>query len=332
MQEINPFTITQVLRELGPSADPKKLAERIKQIDLGLTPEDELQVILFWLGRCSVCHKLENVPFVSKGKAQVRVPDLLAVFDVVNSNFRTAIEVKTSRHSTLHWSAKYLESLLRYQEITGMPVLIAWKHPQLELWTLNDIAVFERTQHAYKLTLERAFKENLMGILAGDVCYQLMDGVGLHITFQKEKLIEKEVSSDTETWQARITDAYFTDGKGIKYTETPPGIFHLFLASPFVSNTEENSEMIFHSFVINSQSQTAGDIQFLHHVFPILLFFLDKNEDKIEWRNVSKKVSLPFNGEELKTYLETSIGVFTKYELLQRPQTLPKWLNLSKKE
>jgi Holliday junction resolvase len=332
MQEINPFTITQVLKELRSSDDPRKLAERIKQIDLGFTAEDELQAILVWLGRCSVCHKLENVAFVSKGKAQVGVPDVLAVFDVVNSNFCTVIEIKTSIKSTLHWSAKYVEGFLRYQEITGIPVLIAWKHPQLGIWTINDIAVFERTQNAYKLTLERAFKENLMGILAGDVCYQLVDGVGLHITYQKEKLIEKEVSSGTETWQVRITDAYFTDGKGIKYTETPPGIFPLFLASPFISNTEENSEMIFHSFVINSQSQSAGDIQFLHNVFPIFLFFSHKNGNKVEWRDIIKKGILPLNGEELKTALETSVGVFSKYEIQQKPQTLPKWLNLSKKE
>jgi Holliday junction resolvase len=324
--DINAFTITEVLRTFGATATPGELAKRVRQIDLGLSAEDEFMGIVSWLGRCSICHKLDNVGFRSPAYDDIVVPDLLVVFDVAGSQIPTAIEVKSSKKQVLSWKPEYYEGLLRYSSLTGIPVLLAWKHPSYSVWTLTDLHVFEKARKNFRLTTNNAFRENLLAPLAGDVAYQLMDGVGLRIEASKEELVEKDPSTADETWKLRITKAEFTDGAGNSHNHIPPGIWPLFLASDFSNSENHSASMIQFSFTYQSPSEAENNIQFLHRALPILVSFRFASGTRIEWRSFLQSGGLQYSGIDLRHALRSSFGVFTRYVFAQRPHTVPSFV------
>lgn len=133
------WTISEALQELGLGVDSKTLADRIRRLQAGLPSEDEFSVLLTWLGRCRLVHKLDQLQSPRDSRARLRVPDLLAVFDYRGSELPVLIEVKTSAPdiNTLSWAESYRDSLVRYAEMLKLPLLVAWKCGSM--WTLTDV-------------------------------------------------------------------------------------------------------------------------------------------------------------------------------------------------
>ena len=52
--------IQEVLSELGWDADPKKISENVRRLDLGLPAEDQFTAICIWLGKARLVHKLDQ--------------------------------------------------------------------------------------------------------------------------------------------------------------------------------------------------------------------------------------------------------------------------------
>ena len=328
---LNIFTLANVLRQLDPSASPTEIIKRLSQIDLGLSAEDEFQCIAVWLGKCLMCHKLEEVPFVSSDFQPVRVPDVVAVFSVENRTIPVAVEVKSTSSRKLSWKNAYYEELSRYGFLTGLPVLVAWKHADLGIWTLTDISAFCIAKKNRILSTSEAFRENLLGVLAGDVLYQLIDGVGLHIEALKKELLRSDTEDNSQTWKLVITKAWFTDGNDREYRRTPPGIWPLFLASHLTTNTEVTSEMVRQHFVVDSSDEESKNTQWLHRALPLIMHFTEGDPAKILWRQKLLHNDLPTNGGRLKDALRGSFGVFSKYVLEQQPVTLPPYLEFIKR-
>jgi hypothetical protein len=130
--------IQDVLAELGWSADPAEVARSVRRLDIGLPAEDEFSVVCAWLGNCELLHKLDQqqVPVASRAKFQV--PDLLARFKTQTNSVPVLIEVKSKQGNTLSFQPDYLERLIKYSELVGMPLLIAWKYHSL--WMLFELA------------------------------------------------------------------------------------------------------------------------------------------------------------------------------------------------
>lgn len=317
--EINPFTLQQVFSELGVLAEPEDVAKKIKEIDLGIKPEDEFQSIITWLGNCLICHKIENIPYISNKSEECGVPDLLAVLENDNGKSTFAIEIKSTNKKQLSWSKKYYNKLVKYQENTGLQILVAWKHRSLGLWTLSDLSEFKIKKDNWKLSQEAAFKQNLLGILAGDCIYQLKNGVGLHIEIKKKGLISK--NSRSEKWNAVVAKAFFRDGNGLKIKKSPPGIFQLFLSSNFECKQRIEKDTIYLEYTISDQNQ----IQWLHQCLPILLKFPD-NKVSINWREQFNKKGFPYNGTFFKKALNDQLKTFTHCIIKQLPQATPKGL------
>jgi hypothetical protein len=78
---------------------PEAVLARLQQLQHGLDPENELALILSWLGNCRLVHKLgqEQLPLDSPG--EYRVPDLLAAFEHNGKIVPVLIEVKTTEPS-----------------------------------------------------------------------------------------------------------------------------------------------------------------------------------------------------------------------------------------
>src|SRR5262245_61025507 len=116
MDENDPlyWLMAEALQQLGLSADPKAFADRVRRLDLGLSAEDEFSVLLTWLGRCRLVHKLDQLQRPSDSRTRWFVPDLLAVFDYCGTDLPTLIEVKTTlfNKNTLSWSVAYRERIV----------------------------------------------------------------------------------------------------------------------------------------------------------------------------------------------------------------------------
>lgn len=206
--------IHEALTQLGWEADPKKIADRVSRLNIGLPREDEFSIVCTWLGRCELIHKLDQKQTPSKSVSHYQVPDLFASFRYENTTIQVLIEVKTSKENTLSFRPDYLLRLKNYAELLHLPILIAWKH--LGIWVLFDICHLKKATQNFNINFEAAIRENLLGVLAGDFAYSLSVGAGVHFRFRKDELISETKKDDIteQQWNAIIEDVWFTDGEG----------------------------------------------------------------------------------------------------------------------
>src|SRR6266498_2023257 len=175
----------------------EKAIERFKALERGLPAEDEFVTLINWLGKCELIHKLDQEQTPLSSRDQYQVPDFFAVFNVNERKIPVLIEVKSTKNTNLKWSEKYFEKFKRYANLLNLPLLIAWKctfnESDFAYWTLFDSSAFEKPYKSYKISLQIASRENLLGQLAGEFALAIEAGVGLHLNL---KLI-----GDINDWQ-----------------------------------------------------------------------------------------------------------------------------------
>lgn len=212
-----PYLIQQALQELGRDASPQTIAEKVKRLEIGLPAEDELAVLLRWLGRCQLVHKLDQS--VPPANDVYRIPDLLAVFEYRGRPVPVLIEVKACEDNTISWRPDYYSAMRNYAGTLNLPLLIAWRH--LTFWVLFDVRHFTKASTNFNIQFSDAMKQTLMSVLAGDFSYSFAVGSGMHINMRK--------LADTEDgFEAIIEECYLTNGAGERLTEAP-GVLPLFL-------------------------------------------------------------------------------------------------------
>lgn len=196
------------------------LADRVRRLAHGLPAEDELSVILSWLGNCLLIHKLDQMQIPPASKGQYRVPDLLAIFEHQGRVIPVLIEVKKSRKHSISWRPDFFEGLRRYGQVLNLPVLVAWKVSTLGAWLLVDLDRFQQLEKNHKLTLATAMKANLLGLLGGDFTVTFQPGLGMYLHLKKVETVSKEVHGDQTHEQVvlRVTDAYFLTPEGGRIT------------------------------------------------------------------------------------------------------------------
>jgi hypothetical protein len=226
---------------------PEAVLERVEQLQRGLEPENEFALILSWLGRCRLVHKLGQEQLPLNSSDSYRVPDLLAVFEYNGNPIPVLIEVKTTEPSdpaslefgTLRLNQKYLA----YAALLGIPMLIAWRHRGF--WTLFEMRHAQLAVVNYKIDFDDALKENLLGMLAGDFSYRLAPGTRFRMR------IHKLTQPDPETgdFRGKVLDAQFANPSG----EPIPNIRHLWSLFMFWENevelVDEGSDVV-QSFVV----------------------------------------------------------------------------------
>src|SRR5262245_32471512 len=101
------FLLAEAVRQLAPGASARDIVNRVRRLQIGLPAEDEFSVLLTWLGRCRLVHKLDQLQSPRESRERWCVPDLLAVFDYEGRDVPVLIEVKTSAptNNRLSWRA-----------------------------------------------------------------------------------------------------------------------------------------------------------------------------------------------------------------------------------
>ena len=268
------------LAVVSPGADAGTIATRVLRLQIGLPAEDEFSVVLSWLGRCRLVHKLDQVQSPPESRDYIRVPDLLAVFDYHGRDVPVLIEVKSSIDKTLSWRPDFRDALQRYADTMNLPLLIAWRHRTF--WALFEAKHLTRATTNFNIEFGEAMKNTLMSELAGDFTFSLRPGCGLHFKIRKlsEEMAEGRI-------HGRIEEVYWTNGDGER-VKNPRGVYPLFLCLEQDSILAEDSDLMTQSFVIPEDRNS----EFAHRALVTLLRFSAKTDD-VHWRQMLEKAELP---------------------------------------
>ena len=325
---INPTAriVFNALEQMGWSVENfPQLVERIKRLDRGIPAEDEFAVLISWMGKCELVHKLEQEQSPPESQNVYRIPDLLAFFRHNNHLFPVLIEVKKHKAEKLSWKPEYLDSLRQYAATLNLPLLVAWKWEPFGFWTLFEAKHFSKTRKNYEITQELTMKENLMSLLAGDFAVGLHKGVGFHFVVRKGKELESGDSknSDTKTWLARVEKAFFTNGRGERIKELGPGLWSLLLCAHLEEHTEVSESKASSSFIIEEES-----IQFTHRMLPVLLQSEVGKDKPLRWREVRQNYSVPIKFQILrKAATDESSADIVATVIEVAPNTKPDFLS-----
>lgn len=319
--------VYEAIQRLGRDADAEQVADAVKRLELGLPAEDEFSVLLCWLGRCRLVHKLDQQQAPPPSKEYYRIPDLLVVFDLDDHRIAALVEVKATERDSLSWRPDYYEALQRYGEQLGLPVLVAWKWKRAGLWTLFELRHFERAVTNYKLAFKTAATQNLMGLMAGDFLVAFKSGAGLHIKMRRvEKLGgdlgENEVQAET---LVRVEDAYFTNGEGTRVELLGPGLWPLLLSAPLEEESLVDEGYITQRFVVPSEAAA----EWAHRALPVLLEFFRGDQDRpLNWRSILLNQPLPIECSALRKGADEGMSEgFVRYVLKQEPIARPDFLS-----
>ena len=288
--------IQEVANNLGWDSDISKLVERVKQIDKGLVQEDEFIYILNWSNRCSLVHKLDQFFIPPQAKKKYTIPDLLVIFDHNGKKTPFFIEIKTSKDNKLSWTENYYCGLENYARETGIPILIAWKWSNLDIWTLFELKHFKKDITNFKIGFEKAHFENLMSLLVGD--YTIIPyNIGFHFKFKKQKLIKEE--QDQSLWEAIFESIYIT-GESEEEIETVNSELFLFLFSLALEEevSVEKDEYIIQSYRVRTDEFICAQS------IPVRLAKLLSVDDNVNW--LSKLKGQQFYIDYDKLYVSLS--------------------------
>lgn len=317
-----PRLIQDALAELGYDADAAAVAERVRRLDIGLPVEDEFSVVCAWLGKCQILHKLDQhqVPIASKQEFQV--PDLLAKFYTQTSKSPLLIEVKSKKAKLLSFKPEYMERLQNYADLVGMPLLVAWKFHSL--WMLFEARHMKKADKNFNITFNTAMRENLLGVLAGDVAYKIGAGAGIHLRFRKDSQLGSERTSEgyTEQWATTIDDVSFTDREGVRRKDLGSAVQSLFTAWELEENEEHTDSHIYLRFVAGNEG-----MQFAHSALVHLLRWESPHDGRPHWRGLLRREQVTANVANFSAALSEALGQKVVSHVFRfQPHVMPDFL------
>jgi hypothetical protein len=244
------------------TATPEEQIARLIHLQRSLDPENEFELILSWLGKCRLVHKLGQEQLPLSSPDEFRVPDLLAVFENESTLVPVLIEVKTSEPpdpstldlGKLSFSAKYAA----YAKLLNLPLLIAWRHRGI--WALFEARHAQLAEKNHKLSFDVAMKENLLSVLAGDFSYQLAPGTKMQMHIRK--LTQPDSAGG---FTGTITKAEFL-GPSDRSLPEIPYLFWMFHFWPTGVETFDEGNTVIQSFVIPETRQSEFASRTLTHI------------------------------------------------------------------
>jgi hypothetical protein len=294
--------------------DASALAKRVRGIEQGLSAEDEFSVILAWLGKCTLVHKLDQVEYPPGAKGMYRVPDLLAVFEYEGRQIPVLVEVKKSNKPKLSWRPDYIGPLRAYSELVGLPLLVAWK--QRTFWWLTDIGHFQIAKTNYHLPYEVATTETLMCKLAGDFSFKFKAGTAINLRIRKLE------PWDAGSGRGEIEEAYFTDKDGARLpnAEWASGLMACFGDESHFHEDEEYVHQVF-------QIPEGGESQFAHRALECLLTIFRGKKFAGNWLQYISEKKLPETIQDIEGIVSNlrQAGYMGRV-FKMKPKTIPSFL------
>lgn len=274
-------TIQEIANGLGWNLDVNKLIERVKQIDSGLISEDEFIYLMTWFGKCSLIHKLDQFKMPRASKSNFTIPDCLAVIKHKGIEKPFFIEIKTSKNRMLSWTETYYQGLVNYSNTNGIPILVAWKWSGLDIWTLFELKHFEKNITNYKIGIEKAHQENLMGELLGDYLVVPYEDIGLHFKLRKDSVISQQ--EDSTLWQTDCESIYVTGEERKELYHYQIDLWLYFFSMPMEQKKSETDSHIIVSFIPSPNRNVFAQsipIRLMHSLVDMEINWLQKIKDQ----------------------------------------------------
>lgn len=317
-------TLRQVLEvlDLAEAGEPEKVLSRLEHLQRATAPEHEISLILSWLGKCRLVHRLGQEQLPLSSTDSYRVPDLLAIFEYAGRLVPTLIEVKRtgtpSGEVRLTGTLDIKPHLVRYAELLNLPLLVAWRNGAM--WTLFEAKRAKLAVKNYRIDFKTAMNENLMGVLAGDFAYRLIPGNSIRMT------ITKLGSPDpiTGAIEGEIRKVCFTNPAG---NELPslPHLSSLFLIWEDEVVIKDKGDEVVQSFVIReSQEMDLASLTFAKMVHALA----DLAGDEVDWRRIVHDAGhLAHDVDHLRHLIHEGVHLgLTEPLFTQPPATIPTFL------
>jgi hypothetical protein len=200
-----------------------------------------------------------------------------------------------------------------------MPLLIAWKHHGV--WMLFDAVHLRMAQTNFNISFETALKENLLGILAGDVAYKISPGAGVRFSIRKEELMRTEADgpSLTEHWRMRIEAASFTVAGGKIATDLDPDVTTLFTTWDLEETQTHTETHVQLSFTAGKEGLMFGHMALVH-----LLNWRQPANTPINWRHANRRNSVVSSMTNFRHALKRALQQKVVHVVLdQQPRSWP---------
>jgi hypothetical protein len=320
----NTESVVRQLFDLLPLGDltPEALIARLQQLHRGLEPENEFALMLAWLGKFRLVHKLGQEQLPLNSIDTYKVPDFLAAFEHEGKVIPVLIEVKTTEPSdsatldlgTLSLNRKYLP----YAELLGLPMLVAWRHRGL--WTLFEMRHAQLATVNYKIDFGTAMRENLLGVLAGDFSSRLAPGTRIRMRIRKLT----HPDSETGGFEGEVTNVQIVNPVGEPIPEIPH-LSSLFLFWEHEVELVDEGDDIVQSFVVPDVGTAEIASRTLSR---IVHAFAGLNDTQVNWHSIIHDAGhLAHNTGNLRSLVAAGArhGVITN-RLNFRPQSAPSFL------
>ncbi len=321
--------IYEVCSRLGWSANPKEIAEKVKQLQRGLPKEDEFAALCLWMGRCSLIHKLEQEQFPSLSKEKYQVPDFLAVLNISNKDIPVLVEVKKTTDVKIRpFASSYHSKLTNYANLLQLPLLIAWHIERLNLWCLFDVERMQKKRTAFHIDFDTAMNNNLLGVLFDDVIIRLKPGNKILFRVRKESGSEIR---DTSTGKLKrfsgiMEEIVFVSARNQEVVlDSALGkllelLFHL------VDNDQTDVED--EEYVTLTFYTTSEENLFTHQLLGVIAFRTNVLSDyKPNWLEVIKKNQFSMDYQSVRSALSTGVKTGAVSMIIrQNPAIRPKFL------
>lgn len=234
------------------------------------------------------------------------------------------IEVKTKASQTLSFKPSYLARLKDYAALLHMPLLIAWKFHSI--WTLFDVRHLTLARTNFRISHSEAMKQNLRGLVLGDVAFKLSPGAGIHFEFVKEEIlgIEQHDSGFTESWRMRVSDAFCTAG-GSERADLHSETQQLLAVYDLQQREEHSDDRLKVSFEAG-----VDDVLFAHMALPRLLEWERQSGESQPWRRLLSTPEITRHIAGFETALQRALGEGVVSHIFhQVPLVVPDFLSTS---
>lgn len=160
----------------------------------------------------------------------------------------------------------------------------------------------------FNISLELAMKENLLGVLAGDVAYTIGAGAGVHLRFRKDEMVTQkkdEDGSSVEKWRMTIDDVAFTDYNGDRRTDLDSEVQSLFTAWNLEEQQEHTDDDT--HITLSYVARSDREMQFSHMALVSLLNWELPHEQQLNWRHILYKAQVTANITNFSAVLNTAL-------------------------
>jgi Holliday junction resolvase len=318
---VHAHEILQAVEAIGHNLDDLgKFIRQVQSIDYGLNAEVEFSTLLAWLGNCEMVHRLGQEVMPSDVNRKWNVPDLFALFRRGTDRFSAMIEVKTTKGTILTFKPWYIENLLRYCSLHSQRLLIAWRPRNVALWFLVSPEHLRPVGDTLQLDLEVAWKNSLMGCLAGDFSIHRYEGAGLYVEMGRDS--EKLATDNGYEARYVIQKVEWRDGRGNAYEKLPLSITSALLTKAIDHETVEDP-------IITKAWVCDGSFVYAQEVLRTVVTFWSQDEGPIRWNHVYENFDGILSRARLDDGLQKYFGVFVHILVHQILATWPVFLSES---